>query len=191
VAVAAGAAEPAPQRKETAPRAEQDARGKDAAPRNELTLARLRPGRDKLAQAVLLYGANYRRGVGGADDVLAWVDRKKHVVLRVELGKDGAIESVTISEIDPLGDEDGAETALPARMLAAGRGLALGDARARVVELYGEPGSAGPSTQAGRELELLFYSFDRAGADVPQVMEVTCELRTGRVVQMTLAFPSL
>ena len=43
----------------------------------------------------------------------------------------------------------------------------------------------------GRELEFLFYAFDWAGPEVPQVMEVTCERSTGRVVKITLAFPSL
>jgi hypothetical protein len=37
----------------------------------------------------------------------------------------------------------------------------------------------------------MFYAFDWAGSDVPQVMEVLCERATGRVVEITLAFPSL
>jgi hypothetical protein len=35
------------------------------------------------------------------------------------------------------------------------------------------------------------YQFDWAGSDVPQVMEVLCARDTGRVVEITLAFPSL
>jgi hypothetical protein len=42
---------------------------------------------------------------------------------------------------------------------------------------------------------LLYYAFDWAGADVPQVMEVVCTLeedgKPGRVVEITLAAPSL
>jgi hypothetical protein len=41
------------------------------------------------------------------------------------------------------------------------------------------------------ELEFLYYAFDWAGADVPQVMEIHCARENGRVVEMTLAFPSL
>jgi hypothetical protein len=42
-----------------------------------------------------------------------------------------------------------------------------------------------------RELELLYYAFDWAGSDVPQVMEISCERSTGKVLEITLAFPSL
>jgi hypothetical protein len=37
----------------------------------------------------------------------------------------------------------------------------------------------------------MFYMFDWAGSDVPQVMEVSCDKETGRVVEIMLAFPSL
>lgn len=70
-----------------------------------------------------------------------------------------------------------------------GKGLALGDTRKRVLALYGRPDSSGPSTQQGRELELMFYSYEELGTEVPQVMEITLE--RNRVVQITLAFPGL
>jgi hypothetical protein len=38
---------------------------------------------------------------------------------------------------------------------------------------------------------MLYYAFDWAGADVPQVMEVYCDTTTGRVVEITLSAPSL
>jgi hypothetical protein len=64
-----------------------------------------------------------------------------------------------------------------------------------VVQLYGAPDSRSPSTKGGRQLELLYYAFDWAGADVPQVMEVACTVKEGlppgRVVEITLAAPSL
>lgn len=159
---------------------------------NELTLARLHPGRDALATAILMYGPRYRRAVPDYDDVVAWVDPHGQRVLQVEVNEEGVIDSVTLASLDPLLKESGGATAnLPQRALATGRGLALGDTKARVLQLYGRPANSGPSTMEGRELEFLFYAFDWAGPEVPQVMEITCERATGRVVKITLAFPSL
>ena len=74
---------------------------------------------------------------------------------------------------------------------AAGKGLRIGDSKPRAVAIYGEPGSVSPSTKNGQPLELLYYAFDWAGHDVPQVMEVVCTApkdgSTGRVVEITLA----
>ena len=71
----------------------------------------------------------------------------------------------------------------------------MGDAAQRVVELYGEPESRSPSTKDGQPLELMYYAFDWAGPDVPQVMEVLCTKtaggKPGRVMEITLAAPSL
>jgi cellulose biosynthesis protein BcsQ len=72
-----------------------------------------------------------------------------------------------------------------------GLGLRMGDSQDRVTGLYGEPNSSGPASKHGQDLELLYYQFDWAGSDVPQVMEVLCARDTGRVVEITLAFPSL
>jgi hypothetical protein len=169
----------------------------EAKRKNETTLAGLRPGRDKLRTAVNVHGPNYRQVVPGADDVVAWVDNVKHRLVRVELDKDGVIQSVTVSVIDLFIDQSyypqkEPQTALPSEKLATGRGLRIAhNVRSEVEDTYGEPNSVGPSTQHGRELTLLYYSFDWAGPKVPQVMEVTCERTTGRVVQITLAFPSL
>jgi hypothetical protein len=64
-----------------------------------------------------------------------------------------------------------------------------------VLAIYGQPGSRGPSTKDGQQLELLYYAFDWAGPDVPQVMAVLCtperNAKPGRVVEITLAAPSL
>jgi len=58
-----------------------------------------------------------------------------------------------------------------------------------------EPDSRSPSTKDGQPLELMYYPFDWAGPDVPQVMEVLCtkeaDGKPGRVVEITLAAPSL
>ena len=76
-----------------------------------------------------------------------------------------------------------------------GNGLSLSDPVGKVVQLYGEPDSRSPSTKDGQPLELWYYAFDWAGADVPQVMEVLCtreaDGKPGRVVEITLAAPSL
>jgi hypothetical protein len=76
-----------------------------------------------------------------------------------------------------------------------GKGLRLADSSDRVVALYGQPNSRSPSTKGGQQLELLYYAFDWAGPDVPQVMEVLCtpekDGKPGRVVEITLAGPSL
>ncbi|MBS1840842.1 MAG: hypothetical protein JST77_08330 [Acidobacteria bacterium] len=82
-----------------------------------------------------------------------------------------------------------------APLLATGSGLAVSDPAERVVLLYGEPTSRSPSTKNGQPLELLYYAFDWAGPDVPQVMEVVCTVpkdgTPGRVVEITLAAGSL
>ena len=66
---------------------------------------------------------------------------------------------------------------------------------AKVVQLYAEPDSRSPSTRGGEPLELMYYAFDWAGPDVPQVMEVLCtkekDGQPGRVLEITLAAPSL
>ena len=71
----------------------------------------------------------------------------------------------------------------------------IGDSSSRVRALYGQPGTLGPSTKGGQQLELFYYAFDWAGPDVPQVMTVLCtpakEGKPGRVVEITLAAPSL
>ena len=110
---------------------------------NELTLRRLRPGRDTATRGIPLY-------------------RLPHFVVR------------TVENRARAGRRDNA---------------------ARVVALYGQPDSRSPSTKDGQPLELMYYAFDWAGPDVPQVMEVLCtkaaEGKPGRVMEITLAAPSL
>jgi hypothetical protein len=73
--------------------------------------------------------------------------------------------------------------------------LPLEDSASRVMDIYGKRDSRSPSTKGGQQLELLYYAFDWAGPDVPQVMEVLCTMekdgKPGRVVEITLAAPSL
>jgi hypothetical protein len=165
--------------------------------KNETILAGLRPGRDKLSKAVKLLGKNYWQVVPESDDVVAWVDKAKRRMVRVELDKDEMIQSVTVSTIDPLIDRENdpkaePETPLPAARLATGQGIRIAQSVCREVEnTYGEANSSGPSTQHGKDLSLLYYAFDWAGPKVPQVMEVSCARSNGVVVQITLAYPSL
>jgi hypothetical protein len=69
------------------------------------------------------------------------------------------------------------------------------DSTGRVISLYGKPDSRSPSTKADQRLELLYYAFDWAGPDVPQVMEALCTVehdgKPGRVVEIALAASSL
>ncbi len=165
--------------------------------KNETSLAGLRPGRDKLRAATNAYGPYYRKVLPDSDDVVAWVDKKKHRVVRVELDKEGVIQSVTVSTIDPLIDQPSdhkkiPQTPLPSSELTSGRGIRVAHSVCKEVErTYGPANSDGPSTQHGNDLRLLYYSFDWAGPKVPQVMEVSCERTTGTVVQITLSYPSL
>jgi hypothetical protein len=159
---------------------------------NELTLARLRPGRDTLATAKSFYGEK-RRSISPDDpNVWTWQDECRKRSLRLEADGQGIIQVLTVSEEEPQGDcrahpgEPGA-----AGSWRTGKSLTLGDPRAKVVDIYGSPNSVSPSLRGSRELELLFYAFDWAGVDVPQVMEVTCDRASGRVVEITLSSPSL
>jgi len=157
---------------------------------HELTLAGLRPGKDTLADADARYKKKLRRAE--PDGRMVWADACRKRTLELEPGEKGVIQSLTVSTLNPAGDCSGKlDDPLRTSLWKTGRGLKLGDPRDHIIELYGEPNSSGPSAKGSQELELLFYSFDWAGSDVPQVMEVSCERATGRVVEITLAFPSL
>jgi hypothetical protein len=152
----------------------------------------MRPGRDTLATAKALYGEK-RRSISPDDaNVWTWQDECRKHRLRLEADGQGIIQVLTVTEEERQGDcrahagEPGA--ASPWR---TGKGLALGDPRAKIADIYGPPNSVSPSLRGSHELELFFYAFDWAGADVPQVMEVTCDRASGRVVEITLSSPSL
>jgi hypothetical protein len=157
---------------------------------NELTLAGLRPGKDNLARAAELnkrFG-NRKELPGGQT---AWFDACRDSSLTVDSDKEKRIQVIRVgfyccSTVDCEG---------PPGPWKTGRGLRVGDAAAKVAQLYGEPDSRSPSTKDGQPLELWYYAFDWAGPDVPQVMEVLCtkekDGQPGRVVEITLAAPSL
>ena len=126
-------------------------------------------------------------------DVKEWRDGCSGRAIRLELDGKSVIQSVTITTLgyqEGKCDERRADFLNPKNWVT-GLGLRIGDSQDQIVGLYGEPNSSGPATKNGQELALLYYQFDWAGSDVPQVMEVLCARDTGRVVEITLAFPSL
>jgi len=160
---------------------------------NELTLAGLQPGRSTVFHALKMYkGAkrNPRDETFSVRDIcrgqMLTITPEEHSVQNVRVADDG--EGHTTECLYRKGK-------IAPNRWVTGRGLAVGDLRKRVLDLYGEPNSVSPSTKDGKPLELLYYAFDWAGPDVPQVMEVVCtrekDGKPGRVVEITLAAPSL
>jgi hypothetical protein len=159
---------------------------------NETILAGLRPGRDTFAAAEKRFKA---RDLSDDKDsgVKVWRDDCSGRAIRLELDAKSVIQSVTITSLDPQRGKCGEKRVdfLDPKNWVTGLGLRIGDSQDQIVALYGEPNSSGPATKNGKELALMYYQFDWAGSDVPQVMEVLCARDTGRVVEITLAFPSL
>jgi hypothetical protein len=123
---------------------------------------------------------------------MVWAATCQTQTLSIDLDAAKNIQVIrTIEGSWSLGD---CATRLPGRW-KTGLGLRVGDAAGKVAQLYGPPDSRSPSTRDGQPLELLYYAFDWAGPDVPQVMEVLCtrekDGKPGRVVEITLAAPSL
>jgi hypothetical protein len=174
----------------------------------ELTLAGLRPGQDDFAKAQRLFRKPVVTKFDGTN--LIWKDPCRNQSLSIITDADsGTIQEVRISE-----DNSKFSSGTPSSTVAegecrssvasssavrsrwvTGHGLLIGSSCSRVLELYGQPGSRGPSTKDGQQLELLYYAFDWAGPDVPQVMAVLCtpgsSAKAGRVVEITLMAPSL
>jgi hypothetical protein len=157
---------------------------------NELTLAGLRPGRDTATRAIQLYKRPSQSD--SHTNQLSWGASCQAQTLFLDLDSDNTIRVIRAIETSWSQGE--------CRVLApgpwkTGRGLGVGDVAEKVVVLYGEPESRSPSTKDGQPLELMYYAFDWAGPDVPQVMEVVCtkgaQGKPGRVTEITLAAPSL
>ena len=166
--------------------------GKKVSPHraNELTLAGLRPGRDTATRAIQLYKRPSQSD--RQSNQMSWGATCQTQTLFLDLEPDNTIRVIRAIETSWSRGE--------CRLLSpgpwkTGRGLGVGDAAEKAVGLYGEPESRSPSTKDGQPLELMYYAFDWAGADVPQVMEVLCtkaaEGKPGRVMEITLAAPSL
>jgi len=158
---------------------------------NELTLAGMHPGRDKVRRFFSVYG----KPQTGKPDYLqaSWRMDCRKESLHVNADGSGRIAEVRVEFHERLMATD----CVPERRSPwrTGKGLTTGDSVSRVLGLYGEPDSWSPSTKDGQRLELLYYAFDWAGPDVPQVMEVLCTVekdgKPGRVVEITLAASSL
>lgn len=157
---------------------------------NELTLAGLRPGRDKLNRAAQLYRSIDPKSSTN-DSQTVWQDPCRKQVLVVDFDLEKKIQVIRAGALPLTADC----LYLPPSPWKTGLGLRVGDLAIKVVQLYGEPDSRSPSTRDGQPLELWYYAFDWAGPDVPQVMEVLCtrekDGEPGRVVEITLAAPSL
>ena len=159
---------------------------------NETQLAGLRPGRDTFAVAEKRFKPKNLIEEPNSSSK-EWRDDCSGRSIRMEVDAKSVIQSVTITT---LGIQEGKcsdrrPDFLDPRNWLTGLGLRMGDSQDRVVGLYGEPNSSGPASKNKQELEMMYYQFDWAGSDVPQVMEVLCARDTGRVVEITLAFPSL
>lgn len=160
---------------------------------NELTLAGLRPGRDKIVEPQ----KSFRELTLDPDvkDGLVWGDICTHRQMRIELDAEKKIRTITLSygykpEIMTkcLPSVNSPETL---KVVQTGHGLNLGDVCLRVNQIYGKPESVSPSVKGTEKLKLSMYSFDWAGADVPQVMETTCDPAKNQVVEIMLAASSL
>jgi len=145
----------------------------------------------QLARAETLHGPPQERDDQGGS--VRWKRCSDELV--VETDPAGLIQTIRVTRhFQPQPPKNCAET-VSATNWATGKGLRLGDPAARAAQLYGKPDSRSPSTKGGQRLELLYYAFDWAGPDVPQVMEVVCTVGKdggqGLVVEITLAASSL
>jgi hypothetical protein len=159
---------------------------------NETMLAGLRPGRDTLAMAEKRFKT--KNPAGDKDSgIKEWRDDCSGRAIRLEFDAKSVIQSVTITTLDTQEGKCGDKRVdfLDPKNWVTGLGLRIGDSQDQIVGLYGEPNSSGPAMKNGQELALLYYQFDWAGSDVPQVMEILCARDTGRVVEITLASLSL
>ena len=151
---------------------------------NEFTLGTLRPGKSTIREARQTFDELHRRTCEG-DELSIEADKRETItVIR-------ATKNLT----PPANRIDCFNATASANRWKTGKGLSLGAPCERAVFIYGEPTSRSPSTKSGQPLELLYYAFDWAGPDVPQVMEVVCTApkdgSAGRVVEITLAANSL
>jgi hypothetical protein len=160
---------------------------------NELTLAGLRPGFDKVPTADKTFRDLDRDAA--VTDAYLWGDICTHRELRVEADAQNLVKTVTVStnyKLDVMA-KCAAIVMEPKRLkaIATGHGLQLGDACGNITQIYGNAKSKSPSVKGGDKLELYLYAFDWDGPDVPQVMEVSCNASSQKVVEIMLAASSL
>lgn len=162
---------------------------------NEVTLAGLRPGKDSLKLVRRKWKSlkthESKEGAFVLDEVCFGN------YLFIDADKSGAITVLRLARDDTrvFTECEYKNTKVSYPPFATGQGLTINNSSTQVIQLYGEPTSRSPSTKNGEPLELLYYAFDWAGPDVPQVMEVVCTApkdgSPGRVVEITLAASSL
>ena len=159
---------------------------------HELTLARLRPGKSNMSRAISL-----NKSLGSPrreDETTAWFDQSACEKINLDADVRGLIQSIRVS-INIFNGQKACTSVPEGLGWKTGKGLFLRAACTEATHIYGEPTSRSPSTKDGQPLELLYYAFDWAGPDVPQVMEVVCTApkdgTPGRVVEITLAAGSL
>jgi hypothetical protein len=154
---------------------------------NETMLAGLRPESDAISKAERLYKGYMRQSTE-----LSWLAVCSKELLAIGADSDHKIQTIRVSAAPWISGDCNKHRPTPWR---TGRGLRIGSPVPLAIQLYGEPDSRSPSSQNGQRLELLYYAFDWAGPDVPQVMEVLCTVepdgKPGRVVEITLAASSL
>src|SRR5579863_44282 len=150
---------------------------------NELTLGGIRPGQDTLEKAARLNGKHVTKSDGDGSQT-EWRDVCRAAFLAVDTDSEKHVKVIRTGSWVESGNIDCKK--LPPGPWKTGRGLRVWDSSSVVLKLYGEPDSRSPSTKDGQPLELWYYAFDWAGADVPQVMEVLCtreaEGKPGQVV---------
>jgi hypothetical protein len=168
---------------------------------NELTLAGLRPGLDNLQKVKRLYAGHWLSVPTEEPNALSIIGNCTGALLQIEANKSGIIQQIILTERDT--EKTILRSGLPpcadmkANRLAwlTGRNVALGSKTTKLHAAYGDPSTKSPSSKGGQQLELWYYAFDWAGADVPQVMEVLCtkekDGKPGQVIEITLAAPSL
>jgi len=162
---------------------------------NEVSLAGLQPGKASLKllrrKWKSLKAQENKEGAFVLDEVCYGN------YLFVDADKSGAITVIRLAKDDTRAftECEYKKTKVLHPPFATGRGLTINNRSTQVIQIYGEPTSRSPSTKNGQPLELLYYAFDWAGPDVPQVMEVVCTApkdgTPGRVVEITLAASSL
>jgi hypothetical protein len=157
---------------------------------NELSLVKLRTGKSTITQAQKLYPqVYYVRRIGTS----YLFDPCTKLTLIIDTGEPGT--TISTLRVDATERSEARCENSPGWYWGTRKGLKIGDAKPKAYSLYGEPNSVSPSTKNGQPLELLYYAFDWAGPDAPQVMEVVCTApkdgSNGRVVEITLAAGSL
>lgn len=161
---------------------------------NESRLAGLLPGRTTLSRAEALLGKASKKDIGNHSAL--WKTCAGDELI-LDLDNQGVVQAVRTAKANSSEPRkmDCNNSALAGSKWVTSKGIRLGSPASRVLQLYGEPDSRSPSTKNGQRLELLYYAFDWAGPDVPQVMQVLCTVekdgKPGRVVEIMLAASSL